>query len=228
MKLGIVFNTESAFWYKMDPAFRAIVDKSDFQLCDGAALALVSRWTGHKIGRYHGPDLMQNILQDPRYQRVFLLGGDPVAHRKIMGDYALEGRVFSGDTAYYHERLPEEALHPIITFRPDVVFVCLGLRKQERIAAQIKAALPDQPGLVVGVGAAIDFLGGTKVRSGVFFQRLGLEWLPRLIREPRMFVRIIHSLRALPIVWRGKVAIIGHKNFVTNVAEIHRLKTRDK
>ena len=220
MKFGIVFNTESAYWYEKDVEFRKIVDSCDFLTCDGAALAMAAKLKGVLLPRYHGPDLMADILNSQQYKRVFLLGGPPEAHEKIMRDFALEGRQILGDADYYSKLLPDTTLRRIREWRPDVIFVCLGLRKQERIAAQLANSIGEIGGIVLGVGASVDFLGGTKERSSKFFQVIGLEWLPRLIREPRMFARNLRSLRSLPMVLRGKVQITKKGNFIANLQDL--------
>lgn len=218
----VIFNTESAYWYGVDPEFRAMVDASDMQTCDGAALQLAARLRGVTLPRYHGPDLMADVLASPDYRRIFVIGGQPAAHEAIARRFAPEGRVYEFDDSRIGSRLDEAGLERVRAFRPDAVFVCLGLGKQDYIAAQIARALGDQLCDVVGTGAAIDFLGGTKKRSPKFFQKIGMEWLPRLIREPRMLRRVLRSFAALPMVVTGRVGIIRKGRFLRGFADLER------
>ena len=88
--------------------------------------------------------------------------------------------------------------------RPDVLWVALGLLKQEAwIAAHFDVI--DAPWMI-GVGAAFDFHAGTIKRAPVFYQKIGLEWLYRLAFEPRMLIRNLYSfnLVLLALKERGR------------------------
>ena len=125
-----------------------------------------------------------------------IIGGSTQAHDHIRKRYQLNHVKFI-DWHVSAEDLGE-LLSELESFYPQMVFVCLGLRKQETIANAIWQYFNSCDGFenatVIGVGAAVDFLGGTKIRSGRFWQSRGLEWLPRLVREPRMAPRILRSL----------------------------------
>ena len=71
--------------------------------------------------------------------------------------------------------------------RPDIVWVGLGVPRQEKWMATMRGQL-DAP-MLVGVGAAFDFLSGTVAQAPRWIQRAGLEWLFRLTREPRRLWR---------------------------------------
>ena len=71
----------------------------------------------------------------------------------------------------------------------DVVFVCLGAPKQELWMAKMAGKLP--LGLMVGLGGSLDVFAGTVKRAPVAWQKLDLEWLYRLIKEPRRIGRMM-------------------------------------
>ena len=79
-----------------------------------------------------------------------------------------------------------------------MIFVCLGIKKQEYVANIIwKNCCNDKnlnDTIIVGTGAAVDFLGNTKIRSSLIWRKIGLEWFPRLLREPRIGPRLLRSL----------------------------------
>ena len=80
----------------------------------------------------------------------------------------------------------------IAALRPDIIWVCLGTARQEKWMAGMR----DRLGVPVlaGVGAAVDFLSGTKSRAPHWMQNMGLEWLYRLAAEPRRLGhRYIHG-----------------------------------
>ena len=80
-----------------------------------------------------------------------------------------------------------EALRRVNAFRPTLLFVCLGMPKQEQWSFAHQHAL--QVSLVMCVGAAMEFALGFKSRAPVWMQKAGLEWLWRLVSEPRRLWR---------------------------------------
>lgn len=86
------------------------------------------------------------------------------------------------------------------------VFSCTGMKSQEQILVEIFDFLPEaQKVLGLGVGASLDFLLGLQKRAPVWLQRLGLEWLYRLILEPRKrWRRIYTALIEFPRMIRSK------------------------
>ena len=80
-----------------------------------------------------------------------------------------------------------EAGRRLAAARPDIVFVGLGFPKQERVIAAVAAGLPGA--WFIGCGAAIPFAAGALPRAPRWMQRAGLEWVYRLLSEPRRLVR---------------------------------------
>jgi hypothetical protein len=89
---------------------------------------------------------------------------------------------------------------------PDVVLVALGCPRQERFVAASYAWLPEA--VWIGIGGALDFYAGRRVRAPHVLQSIGLEWLVRLAQEPRRLwrrylLRDVPALLALapPVAW---------------------------
>jgi N-acetylglucosaminyldiphosphoundecaprenol N-acetyl-beta-D-mannosaminyltransferase len=158
---------------------------------DGAPLAWLERRFGVAAQRVPGPDLMPTVfgLGLPAGLRHFLFGSTP----QVLG--VLQERIH---TAYPGTRIvgalspPFEAsgghrrwppIDEISSARPHVVWCALGAPKQELWMHRHADEL--SPALVLGVGAAFDFVAGTKHRAPVWMQRRSLEWLHRLASEPR-------------------------------------------
>lgn len=191
------------YFYIFDKEFRCLVDQADQLCCDSASLSGSLTVRAVKHVRLHGPDFMHNYLIDNKNKRVAIIGGTDIAHIKIINDYQLTKTfVYSGEVSGETE---PALIDSIISFKPDMVFICLGLRKQEKFMMELKTHVEScSPGTYfsqVGVGAAVDFLGGTKKRAGSAWRRFGLEWLPRLMREPRMYPRLARSLVGAGLVF---------------------------
>jgi len=164
-------------------------------LPDGVPLVWVGRLRGARIGRVCGLDLMPALIDRGRARdsRHYLYGGAPGAAEQLAA--TLEAR-FPGVSFVGSESPPFRPLTPdeeaatierINAARPDYVWVGLGTPKQDLWLARFRASL-DAPALL-SVGAAFEVVAGTRARAPRWMQRGGLEWLFRLILEPRRLWR---------------------------------------
>jgi len=172
--------------------YRKIINEADMITPDGMPLVWIGKLRGNKdIGRTYGPDLMLALCgrgQKKGYKH-FLYGGSKntcsllknVLERKfpaidIVGEYAPP---FSSQ--YVQE--DEEVVDEINRLSPDVLWVGLGSPKQDYWMHHHRDKL-NVP-VMVGVGAAFDFIAGTKKQAPMWMRRSGLEWLFRLCSEPQ-------------------------------------------
>lgn len=181
---------------RRDSRLREIHNQAGLATPDGMPLVWMSRWLGARgVERVYGPDLMREVSSrsPPRGYRHFYFGGAPgVATRlaevlvaanpglNVVGTLCPPFRALT--------RLEDaEVVAQINSAAPDIVWVGLSTPKQEYWMAdhigQINAPV------MIGVGAAFDFLAGTKRQAPTFMQRNGLEWLFRLCAEPRRLWR---------------------------------------
>lgn len=144
--------------------------------------------------------------------RIFLLGGKPgvaaEAAARLARDYP--GLTVAGTHHGYFSGAEETGvLERIKAARPQLLFVGLGAPKQERWIFQQRAALGSL--VAVGVGGSFDVLSGRVKRAPVWMRRLGLEWLGRLVLEPRRWRRMLVLPRFAFLVLRarGRGALIS-------------------
>lgn len=197
----IVLNTEGLYFLIFDKVFREIVQSSDVIFVDGVGLQVVLKLFGYsKVNRLHGPDLFKKNLYLQKGSRRLILGGSAKAHNLLFKKYPYlqDSKDYLFNSDFIDPSNLEDIFDLIRSFKPTEIFLCLGIRKQELVGSIIKKefAIPK----VVGVGAAIDFESGNVKRSSSFFQKIGLEWLPRLIKEPRMMPRVYRSLCGLILI----------------------------
>jgi N-acetylglucosaminyldiphosphoundecaprenol N-acetyl-beta-D-mannosaminyltransferase len=177
-----------------DPGYNAIMEAADLVTPDGMPLVWGLRLLGVPgASRVYGPDLTPLVCQEAARRGIpvgFYGGQDDVLDDLAA---ALDGR-FPGLRIVYRWSPPFRALtaEEEARVRDDlrrsgarVLFVGLGTPKQERWMADHK----DLPLVMLGVGAAFDFLSGRKRQAPPALQRLGLEWLYRLVHEPRRLWR---------------------------------------
>jgi len=182
-----------------DPALRAAVDGAAYTVPDGQPLVWALRALGHKQqirARVYGPELMARACARAASsgQRHFLYGGrDERALARLAG--ALEARFpglrIAGGHAPPFRELSDPELDALAAeidaAQPDVVWVGIGVPKQEKWMATMRSRL--EAPVLIGVGAAFDFHAGLIPQSPALLQRAGLEWAFRLAQEPRRLWR---------------------------------------
>jgi N-acetylglucosaminyldiphosphoundecaprenol N-acetyl-beta-D-mannosaminyltransferase len=174
------------------PEVRRIFNHSGLTAPDGMGIVWLLKLRGHaRAGRVYGPDLMLAAIQHgiPLGYKHFLLGGKPgVADdlaRRLKDRFPQAEIVGAVSPPFTHTGIPEDpsTLRLIEQASPDIVWVGLGSPKQDRWMADCQGRL--EVPVLVGVGAAFDFLSGHKPQAPRWVQRSGLEWLFRLVTEPR-------------------------------------------
>jgi N-acetylglucosaminyldiphosphoundecaprenol N-acetyl-beta-D-mannosaminyltransferase len=177
---------------------------------DGMPLVWIARLLGKKrTERVYGPDLMRRMtaISAQRGYRQFYYGGaEGVAEklRQTLTKAHLHLHVAGTLSPPFRSLTPDEDQRVIDTInaaRPDIVWVGLSTPKQEFWMADHLGRI--QAPVMIGVGAAFDFLAGTKRQAPRWMQRSGLEWLFRLCSEPRRlwrrYVSIVPSFLILAV-----------------------------
>jgi N-acetylglucosaminyldiphosphoundecaprenol N-acetyl-beta-D-mannosaminyltransferase len=175
-----------------DPSLRRLFNRSAMTAPDGMPLVWLARLRGYRhVRRVYGPDLMLAICEggQARGYRHFLYGGD----RGVVDELASSLRTRFRDLQIVGTVSPPigrptqeedaQAIAAINDARADIVWVGLSTPKQERWMAEHLGRI--EAPILIGVGAAFDFLSGTKPQAPRWMQRSGLEWLFRLASEPR-------------------------------------------
>jgi len=162
------------------------------RFADGAGLLLVGRLRGIVFpDRIAGPDLVPRLsdaLARGGGARYFFLGSTEEVLAKIEANVARSWpsiRVVGTLSPPFRETSDEEEAAQVAAInaaRPDVLWVGMTAPKQELWVARNRHRL--EVPLVGSVGAAFDYLAGTKTRGPLWFRKHGLEWLPRLAMEP--------------------------------------------
>jgi len=192
-------NPEMLVDAQKDSYFKEVLNAGDLNLCDGRGISLVSK---EVIERIPGVDFMMDIceLAARENKSVYLLGSGlsevlkecknkllaKFPNLKIVGMHP--GIQISNDFIFDSDA-NDAVIDDIILSAPDILFVAFGHKKQEK---WIYGFLPELPSVRVamGIGGSFDFISGKVKRAPEIFRRFGLEWLYRLVREPRRIKRI--------------------------------------
>ena len=192
----VTANVDFLVQARRDIELRRILLDAHMVLCDGTPLVWAARLLGNALPeRVAGADLVPLLIEQAaaRGYRIFFLGAKPgvAAHAVKRLTNQWPGLQVAGYYSPPFNKLLEmdhdEIQRRLIEAKPDLLFVCFGCPKQEKWLAMHYRAL--QVPVCIGVGATIDFLAGQVKRAPVWMRRSGLEWLFRLIQEPRRLFR---------------------------------------
>jgi N-acetylglucosaminyldiphosphoundecaprenol N-acetyl-beta-D-mannosaminyltransferase len=193
-----------------DPGFRQVLRSCALNLPDSAGLLFMARWTGQRLpARVTGTDTMQELCRVLTSEfPVFLLGAKPGIAEKAAE--ILKGRNPKLKIAGTYAGTPreEEARDIIARINASdacLLFVAYGAPAQELWIAKHLHSLTSVR-VAMGIGGAFDFVAGAQKRAPVLLQKLGLEWLWRLVKEPKRFRRIWNAVVVFPwlVVRYGK------------------------
>lgn len=175
-----------------DPALWQIYRQADLCLCDSRILARLARWSGLDMPVVAGSDLTARLLSRPLPPgtRVALVGGSPAQY-----DWLVATRP---EAEHFHHQPPMglrtnlAAQSAVVDFleavRPHLILLTVGAPQSEIVAQRAKAR-GQVTGVALCVGASLEFLTGEKRRAPRLLQMLSLEWLFRLLSEPRRLWR---------------------------------------
>lgn len=186
-------NPEIVMAAKGDAALRAALSGAELVLADGVGITKAAAMLGTPLkSRVPGIDFASNVISRlaERGGSVYLLGAKP-----LVAEAAAEkltqtnpGIVIAGtNDGYFTDDAP--VIEKINAASPDFLMVCLGSPKQELWMSANAGRL--SCGLMAGLGGSLDVLAGNVQRAPETWRRLGLEWLYRVIKEPKRLGRVM-------------------------------------
>ena len=225
-----VANVHTTVMSYRDEKYNKVQNSGAMCLPDGKPLSIVCRRRGfYDAKRVPGPDLMPKIFEASRERgfRHYFYGGSKETLDKLNSKLKKQYPWLNIVGMYSPPYRPltagedEQAIKKINEARPDFIWVALGAPKQEEWMYQHQFQVC---GVMLGVGAAFDFCAGTVKRAPGWVQEMCLEWLYRLVQDPkRLFMRyfstnlsfltkVAKESRRYRVENRSKkIAMIGHK-----------------
>lgn len=176
-----------------DPQYHTVQADAAFVLPDGGPLSGYSRKHGFpEAERVTGPDLMGELFSRDNGLRHYFYGGKEetiqVLSEKLPGEYPslrIAGMV-SPPFRPLTEEEDERELQKMNDAKADIIWIGLGAPKQERYMYEHRGKVN---GVMIGVGAGFDYYAGTIKRAPMWMQKLSLEWLYRLMQDPKRLFR---------------------------------------
>lgn len=186
------------------PELEALYRQADIVVADGMPLVWASKIQGLALPeRVAGSELVWSLTAEAalRGKSIFLLGGGPgaceAAEARLRECYP--GARFAGHLCppigfEYDPSQIERIRNTLREAQPDIVYVALGFPKQERLTAYLQSEFPSM--WFLGVGFSLSFVSGQVRRAPGWMINLGLEWLHRLIQDPRRLASryLVHDL----------------------------------
>lgn len=188
----VTANLDFAKQTSEDVELQRILLEADLVLCDGTPLVWFSRVQGRPLReRVAGSDLVPQLARhaEERGYRLFFLGGTEesleLALERVRREYPKLKEVggYAPPFAPLQEMDNKTIVQRVMEFRPDILLVSFGCPKQEKwiYMHYRRLGVP----LSMGVGATVDFLAGKFLRAPKWVADAGMEWVVRLVQEPR-------------------------------------------
>lgn len=183
--------------------YRRVQNGAAMVFPDGGPLSIVCRLRGYKnASRVTGPDFMGEIFKE-KGVRQFFYGSTPETLDKLRGilekehpDIQICG-MYSPPFRTLSPQEDEEIVGMINAAKPDIVWIGLGAPKQENWMAKHEGRIN---AVMVGVGAGFDYFAGNIKRAPMIMQKLSLEWLYRLVQEPKRLYKRYFSTNTVFLI----------------------------
>jgi N-acetylglucosaminyldiphosphoundecaprenol N-acetyl-beta-D-mannosaminyltransferase len=200
-----------------DPCFRSVLENADLVVPDGMPLVWLARKRGHALKRrVYGPELLKSFCQSTGGKhRHFFYGGAPGVAKQLADRLRCQyGVSIAGTYSPPFRALTSEEDNRIVDLihetAADVVWVGLSTPKQEQWMYQHRNLL--RVPVLVGVGAAFDLLTGRVRQAPPWMRERGLEWMFRLLQEPRRLWRR-YLIYGSEFAFKASLEVMGLKSF---------------
>ena len=191
----ITINPEMIENASQNPDFAKIINSAELVIPDGIGVEIGLKILGYNVRRIAGIEFSHRMIEEcaKNSQSVALVGAKPQIVEKAKEN--LEKEISGLYITYAHDGYfsnDEEIINELKIRQPRLVLCALGSPKQEEFIIKAKQVLPNA--LFVGVGGSFDVWSGVVERAPEIYQKLGLEWLYRTVKEPKRFKRIFPTL----------------------------------
>ena len=189
----VTINPEMLEYAQKNADFANIIKNAELVIPDGIGVQLGLKILGHNVKRIPGIEFAKRMLAEFEGHPVALIGAKPEIIQKTVENLKKEfsklNLVYVQD-GYFADT--EKVLNETADTKPELVLAALGSPKQEEFIYALKNRLPQT--LMIGVGGSFDVWSGVVERAPEIYQKLGLEWLYRTLKEPKRFKRIFPAL----------------------------------
>jgi len=190
----VTANPEIVMYAKEDPAYFDLLLKADYIAPDGIGIVRAAKKLNMPIReRVPGFDLMLGLLDlsNTHRKRVFFIGAQEEVIEQAVQNAKKRwpDMIIAGYHHGYFDHSDPKMIEQVKASKPDLILVAFGFPRQEKwIYQYLKSA---DYGIAVGVGGSFDVLSGKAKRAPKLVQKLHIEWLYRLMKQPSRYQRML-------------------------------------
>ncbi|WP_233301802.1 WecB/TagA/CpsF family glycosyltransferase [Lysinibacillus fusiformis] len=207
----VTANPEVVMQANENPTVKGYLNQATYICADGIGVVKAAQILGDSLPeRVTGYDTMVKLLEVGQQKRfkVYLLGAQKETIEKTIAN--IHKDYPNVEVVGYHDGFFDwnnnHIADDIAALQPDLVFVALGVPRQEKWITENLDKF--SKGVFIGVGGSFDVIAGTVKRAPVIWQKLNLEWLYRLLRQPSRFIRMLvlprFALKVFSLKLRGQ------------------------
>ena len=191
----ITINPEMIQAAKNDEEFNNIINNSQLVIPDGIGVQIVLKILGHNVRRIAGIEFARRLIDkfSEHSEPIAFVGAKPEIIEKAVENIKKEtpsvNIVYVQDGYFADE---DKVLEELKISGAKLVLAALGSPKQEIFIKKAQISMSDA--VLIGIGGSFDVWSGEVKRAPEIYQKLGLEWLYRTIKEPKRFKRIFPTL----------------------------------
>lgn len=196
--------------------YQEIINNSYLSIPDGKPLSIIGKLRGRKgVSRLFGPTIMEKFIDWGRKDNIshFFFGGseENLEKLRVQIQKKYPGTHIVGMVSPPYRSVTEwdnsRFIREINEAKPDFIWIGLGAPKQER---WMYSHYKDINGLLFGIGAGFDYLAGNTKHAPIWMKNLSLEWLYRLIQEPkRLWKRYFTTIP--PFIFFAGMELLGFR-----------------
>lgn len=207
-KFIITANPEAFMFGEIDSEMNSmLIDEAVTVVADGIGIVKGASMINIEIPeRIPGVEIAQKLMEmgDLLHKSIYFFGAKPEVVEKLceLVKSSYPNLTISGSTHGYVED-KDEVFEEIKKLSPDIVLVALGIPTQEKLI--YKHYKDFRKGIFVGVGGSFDVLSGSKARAPQFFINHNIEWLYRIMREPKRIKRFYNNNVKFLLKMRNKI-----------------------
>lgn len=205
----VAINAEKMLTIADDAQVRALIETAEFKYADGISVvrSIRKKYPQAQVDRVAGADLWEALMERAGREGtpVFLLGGKPevLAQTEAKLRAQWQVNIVGSQDGYFRPEDRQALFERIRESGAKIVTVAMGSPRQEILMRDCRTVYPDA--LYMGVGGTYDVFTGHVKRAPAIWQRLGLEWLYRLLSQPSRLTRQLRLLRYLSWHYRGNL-----------------------
>ena len=191
----VTINPEMIQSAKNNEDFSRVINSANLVIPDGIGVQIGLKILGHKVRRIAGIEFARKLIDvfSEKSEPIAFIGAKPEIIKMAADNIKMEtpsANIVYIQDGYFKDE--ERVIAELSNSGAKLVLAALGSPKQEIFIAKVQKYLPDA--VLIGIGGSFDVWSGVVKRAPKMYQKLGLEWLYRTLKEPKRFKRIFPTL----------------------------------